>query len=313
MTRHAALILGILASLLTTAAAQDKPATAPDTSLPPAEGAEQQARVELTLARIRLELVLARKAIDQGQLESAARRALRVQALLGRLPDDVDAGAEALQVEAILARARKAGVEVDALAALAAAPIAHADDAARPAVPASADLTRQKLRQQRLASDRVRVLTSADEAGIVPLAEITYPPDWPRRVASRARFRGGQIARSGSWIDDKGYERYVAIYDVHDLIYVPPDFQPPFSLVLPEALRNTLDRAALRDRSQIFGGYAEDLAAGIPLLRFFGGVDEYAFRGPAYSEQRLEQIVQMMQAFTQRSDESKMIVLPPAP
>lgn len=299
-----------VAVVLAPAVAQDtqqttRPAAAAD--------AEQQARAELTLARVRLELVLAREALNAGRSAEAARRALRVQSLIRRLPAGFDAEAESLQAEGILARARKAGVDVDALAAVANQPIASVESQGQSAVPASGSLEHQKQIRQRVERDRVRMLHSADEVQIVPLGEISYPPDWPERVAARERYRGGQIARSASWIDDKGNERHVAIYDIRDLIYVPPDFQPPFSLVLPEELRNVQDREALRLRSQIFNGYAEDLAAGIPLLRFFGGVDDYEFRGSKYSTERQKHIAEMIRAFTQRSDESKIILVPPGP
>ncbi len=302
---------------LLTVAALSVPAVAqdaePTTRSAATADAEPQARGELTLARVRLELVLSRKALDAGRVAEAARRALRVQSLLGRLPAGLDAGAESLQAEGILARARKAGVDVEALATLVNQPIASIESRPPAAVPASAGPKRQKQVRLRVETDRVRVLHSTDEVQIVPLGEISYPPDWPERVARRERYRGGQVARSASWIDDQGRERYVAIYDIHDLIYVPPDFQPPFSLVLPEELRNQLDREALRLRSQIFNGYAEDLAAGIPLLRFFGGVDDYEFRGPKYSTERQKHIAEMIRAFTQRSDESKIILVPPGP
>ena len=64
---------------------------------------------------------------------------------------------------------------------------------------------------------------------------------------------------------------------------------------LAERMRNLQDRQALRWRSMVFGGYPEDLAAGIPLLRYFGGVDEWA--ESRYSPERQEQIVDMIRGF----------------
>jgi hypothetical protein len=87
----------------------------------------------------------------------------------------------------------------------------------------------------------------------------------------------------------------VALYDIRDLIYVAPDFQPPMGVTVGEQLRNLFDREALRWRSEIFGGLPEDLAAGIPLLRYFGGIDDRA--GPRYSAERQQHIVDMIKAF----------------
>jgi hypothetical protein len=161
-------------------------------------------------------------------------------------------------------------------------------------------------------ADEARLLTQADEARVVPDGDVAYPDDWPEKVARRGEYAGGQIARSPSWIDQDGREWYVAIYDIRDLIYVPPDFQPPFSLDLVESARNELDRHALRWHSGVFRGYyPAEIAAGIPLLRYFGGVDDFALRGPKYSVERQRQIVEMIRAFTAQLTERKIISLEP--
>lgn len=165
--------------------------------------------------------------------------------------------------------------------------------------------------QHAYSADETRRLLQADEARVGPEQEIAYPDDWPERMARRERYAGGEMARSGSSVDANGREWYTAVYDVRDLTYVPPDFQPSFELLSSDEVRNATDREALRQRSQIFSGYAEDLAAGIPLLRFFGGVDDYAFRGPKYSIEKQRQIMQMIEAFTQRTGEAKVVPLPP--
>jgi hypothetical protein len=159
-------------------------------------------------------------------------------------------------------------------------------------------------------SDELRRLVEADELRVAPARETSYPDDWKERVARRARYAGGEIARSPSWTGSDGREWYAAMYDIRELTYVPPDFAPAFSLDPVEDLRNTLDRDALRQRSQIFSGTAEDLAAGIPLLRFFGGVDDFAFRGPMYSREKAAQIAEQVKAFTTQVNESKVILVP---
>ena len=161
-------------------------------------------------------------------------------------------------------------------------------------------------------ADEVRMLNAADEARVIPDGDVAYADDWPERIAGRRQYEGGQIARTPSWTDAEGNEWFAAIYDVSDLIYVPPDFQIPGGFSLAEDTRNFLDRAALRDRSQIFGGYAEDLAMGLPLLRYFGGIDDFAYRGPKYSVERQQQIVAQINAFLDRESQAKIIVIPPA-
>lgn len=159
-------------------------------------------------------------------------------------------------------------------------------------------------------SDELRRLVEADEARVAPAREIGYPDDWKERVARRARFADGQAARTSSWTGTDGKEWYAALYDIRELTYVPPDFAPSFSLDPVEDLRNTLDREALRQRSQIFSGTAEDLAAGIPLLRFFGGVDDFAYRGPMYSREKAAQIAEQVKAWTTQLNEPKVILVP---
>jgi hypothetical protein len=108
------------------------------------------------------------------------------------------------------------------------------------------------------------------------------------------------VARSPSWFDKDGREWYVAIYDVHDLIYVPPDFLRSAWVAdhrfRPQMLR---DREALRDNSFLFRGWNgwESLEFGIPLLRYFGGVDPWIDRGPKYSPEKQRELVRMIQAF----------------
>jgi hypothetical protein len=332
--------------------------------------AEREARISLTLAQTRLELVLARKSLRTHQVRDAAIRAQRVLNLLKELPPEVDAGEYELQAEGILARAEKAGVDVAALGEQDAGNRSRsglddyldrqaraAEEVGRRYTGADRDtidtrvdaetLRRRTLRRQvpgdygyrpgkeifdtdailerdrqRLyyedalaqaySADAARLLTEADEARVAPVGEIAYPDDWPEKVAKRAKYAGGEMARSESWIDRDGREWYVAVYDIRDLIYVPPDFQPTFSLDPAEELRNTLDRHALRWGHGFFGGLsAWDLDVTIPLMRYFGGVDDYAWRGPKYSAERQEQIVEMIKAFTTRSTEAKVIPLAP--
>ncbi|MCG3126504.1 MAG: hypothetical protein CHACPFDD_01340 [Phycisphaerae bacterium] len=144
-------------------------------------------------------------------------------------------------------------------------------------------------------TDEARRLTEVDETRVTPEGDVAFPDDWPEKMARRAKYRGGVVARSPNWTDKDGREWYLAVYDIHDLIYEPPNFQATDGLPLTLRLQNDLDRAALRERSQIFSGYADDLAAGIPLLRYFGGVDSI---GGYYNLGRQAEIVDMIRRFS---------------
>ena len=122
------------------------------------------------------------------------------------------------------------------------------------------------------------------------------------------------MAKSPSWYDDQGREWYVAVYDIHDLIYVPPDFGLENQFMAnPFAHRNALDRSYLWQRGLPYlgwgGQYGDDL---IPLLRYFGGVNAWIDRGPKYSLERQEQVVKMIEAFTGTPSDQIISLPPPA-
>lgn len=318
--------------------------------------AEARASAEAALANARLELIRGRKADKNNEPHKAAEHAGRALHYLAAIPTSVDVSDYQLQSEGLLARARKAGIDVDAIlaepalgqmqsqpaaskgeaisittippasgasdagappTATTAAPTAIALDSNRAAPTAApihnddvTGLPHQVRQRERIATDDVRHLVEADDARITPDGEVGYPADWKQRVARRQKNAGGEIAKSDSWRDADGRERYVAIYDVRDVTYVAPDFRP-MSLTIAESLRDTLDRDALRHRSLIFGGDALDLAQGIPLLHYFGGVDEMALRGPKYSAQRQRDVVEMIKGVTSHDAENKVVLLDP--
>lgn len=149
------------------------------------------------------------------------------------------------------------------------------------------------------ADSEVNRLIEADEARVAPSGDISYPDDWPQRIARREKYKGGVIARSPSWTDNDGREWYLAVYDINDLIYEVPDFHPRHNLDPYDSLQSTLNLDALRRHSEIFSGYADDLAAGIPLLRYFagGGIDDLDFRGPKYNLAKQREIVELINKF----------------
>lgn len=128
-----------------------------------------------------------------------------------------------------------------------------------------------------LRQNRVNWILTANEAAIAPFTDsLTYPADWPQRVAKRTKYRDGVIFEGQPFTGDDGQTYFTAIYDLGDLVHPIPNFYAAYPGSSREQRQQDLDRAALRDRSQIFNGYAHDLAAGLPLLHFFGGIDHNA-------------------------------------
>jgi hypothetical protein len=299
---------------------------------------EQRARTDLQVAEARLELILARKALRNQQHSEAAERAQRALGLLRALPPGVDASAYELQAEGILARSQGAGTNGASLNGMTQAGAVNGapesgtvlicdddddeedDDCDDDNLDTPeyryyrAQLAHQGRVREALAATEVRELTAVDELRVVPPGDVFYPVDWMERMARRSQYADGAIARSPTWTGQDGQEWQVVIYDVSDITYVTPDFQVPGGFGLVENLYNALDRDALRQHSQIFSGYAEDLAAGIPLLNYFGGgIDPLLLRGPKYSIERQEQIVQMINAVLDRTEKPTVISLPPRP
>ena len=95
-----------------------------------------------------------------------------------------------------------------------------------------------------------------------------------------------------------GREWYVALYDIGDLTREPAYFPAPIGHPV-WATQAALDRQALREYSYIFRGTAADLAAGLPLLRYFGGVCDVDLR-PRHSRAEQERIVKLIRAFTEQ-------------
>ncbi len=131
---------------------------------------------------------------------------------------------------------------------------------------------------QALAAARADVILTAAESALPPSANggMTFPTDWADRSARRSKYRDGVIYRTPDFTGPDGQTYYTAIYDLGDLVHPVPNFYAPWALTGWQQRVQMEDRAALRNRSQIFNGYADDLAAGLPLLHFFGGIDNYA-------------------------------------
>jgi hypothetical protein len=57
-----------------------------------------------------------------------------------------------------------------------------------------------------------------------------------------------------------------------------------------------MDREWIRRRSMMFGGYASDLAAGIPVLQYYGGIDNWA-TSPRSDPYELERVLRTIDTF----------------
>jgi hypothetical protein len=300
---------------------------------------ERAARDDLTLARVRLEIISARRELrDAATMESAARRAQRALQLLRTVSPDRDTSELELQGEGVLARAARAGVvierEAGAGASSAGASVGNGSLSAcdrpcdRCGGPACRHAggpdtpTRRRLEQNSeswraqdwiktaTAETELRALRSADEAGKAPRGDVEYPPDWPERTRRRAAQQGAGMISSPSWVGADGRQWNATVYDITDLTYVPPDFTSAVGVNPALDAANALDRDALRLRSMIFSGDARDLAAGLPLLNYLGGVDPYLIRGPKYSRERQQAIVDLIDGFLSRPDTARVISIP---
>ena len=125
---------------------------------------------------------------------------------------------------------------------------------------------------------------------------MVYPRDWESR-ATRAPDRSGILFEGPPHEDDRGQVVQTVIYDVRSLLHPRLHFQYIPGSDLYSITQSTADREALRRGSDIFNGYAEDLAEGIPMLGQFGGSGNW----PATfgdGEQEMDELVRIISALT---------------
>ena len=144
--------------------------------------------------------------------------------------------------------------------------------------------------------NRTEWFLNNNEASMAPTTDMTFPADWQERTARRARYREGVIYESQPFTGPDGQTYTTVIYDLGDLVHPVPDFPATYTGLAWDQRNEMLDRQYLRERSQIFNGYADDLAAGLPLLQFFGGIDTDAYR-PRTDRAETERIIQTIERF----------------
>ncbi len=127
---------------------------------------------------------------------------------------------------------------------------------------------------------------------------LAYPDDWAAKTARRKAHRDGRRWKGPNRTTKDGKTFYTAIYDVSDLLLIPPArFRPAPETNTQLAIMNALDRHALRENSMIFRGTAEDLAAGLPLLQYFGGLHSSTGSNSAADYRReADRLVQLLDA-----------------
>ncbi len=123
----------------------------------------------------------------------------------------------------------------------------------------------------------------------MPEADLAYPHDWAEKTARRSEYRDGVIHEGAPFVGPDGQTYQTVIYDLAELVHPVPNFYAAYPGTAREQRMQSLDRHYIRERSMIFNGWPEDLAAGLPLLHFFGGIDNNAFstRTDPYETQRI--------------------------
>jgi len=293
------------------------------------EGRDLQ--IEEVIRSVRLGMVQAREALRHGDAELAASQIAQSREKLAGLPRGVDVAPYHHELARLEAAARRRNARPPAGAAVAGnpgdagvMPLPPVDGAVR--VPNNADVDpagpyapngrfvdpddltdlaaddpsfryQRAIARAAAAARTQRFLDVEQDVAELNNDGPTYPDDWPQRTARRARYRHGEIYRGPSTKNENGEEVYTAIYDLGDLVHPVPNFA---SLDWDPRIRAqaVLDRDAIRRYSWMFRGDAADLAAGLPVLQFYGGIDNWA-AGPRTDPAELERVLITIDAFMQ--------------
>lgn len=270
--------------------------------------AQARAESELAIGEVHLGLLRARARLAQGRIDDAVAAANATLDKLAALPADADRDALRASLEAVKAQARSQQAAVAAGPARRATPLTMSDlgtNVAATAVGAPSRAAAQNVTADAstpspaasnaganlevgigLRSGPVRVdaqFAAYEQSRLVRWGEdpaiwnriITYPPDWAELTRMRAAWADGLLYRGPEFVGADGQTQYTAIYNTADLTADVPHFNSAPVLDLHAMMQAHADRVALRQSSDVFTGSVADLAAGIPLLSFFGGVDEY--------------------------------------
>ena len=236
---------------------------------------EKKARIELVVRAVHLRTLQARGLLLRGRHTEAMIIANELIEKVNRLPEgaDRDALIGPLREIADLATGRRTAVQRSE------APRRYLPGRRSRTVDETIARDTERLIEQGdirrgYKSDEAEQLTDVDRSRRIPSGLMTYPDDWLDITERRKQYADGLLYKGKPFRGKDGQMRYTAVYDLRDLLTVAPDFLDSPEMDLAVVVRNAADRYALQWRSPIFAGYAEDLAAGAPLLQFFGGLDE---------------------------------------
>ncbi|MCG3129539.1 MAG: hypothetical protein FLDDKLPJ_00272 [Phycisphaerae bacterium] len=270
--------------------------------------AQARAESELAIGEVHLGLLRARARLAQGRVDDAVAAANAALDKLAVLPADSDREALRASLDAVMVQARSHrtpapagpvrrstphvmsdlgtndGTPADGSPPQTAAPnaVATTSEPPHPASDAGASLEvgiglrsgPVRVDAQFAAYEQSRLARWGEDPAIWNRV-VTYPPDWAELTRMRAAWADGLLYRGSEFVGEDGQTKYTAIYDTADLTADVPHFNSAPVLDLHAMMQAHADRVALRQSSDIFTGSVADLAAGIPLLSFFGGVDEY--------------------------------------
>lgn len=262
--------------------------------------AERAAEIELAVGAIRLTLLRARTQLVRDHYDDAIELAWKGLEATHRLPDDVDRESLVGDLEQVIVDARaerggrKASSEDPTRQSTSEQELIEAQRELEQAregkpeyVPGVSDISDvdAELRDEariRAQADLDRAYKT-DEADLlargghdrrIPDGMLVFPQDWKQRRPARAGARNGIMYEGPAFKDADGQLKQTVVYDIQSLVFPVPQFRDFPVLDLRVTTREIADRDALRFHSEIFSGYARDLAAGLPLLVFFGGIDD---------------------------------------
>jgi len=293
----------------------------------------QQDAIEVDRAfrAVQLDIIQARQAVKDGDASLAQSKHDHAQATLAALPRDIDVSVYTRQLASLKGSIQKRAKQESAksepagegartenvgghhksapnTAENAPALLSDGDPQSGEIVDSQSAMSDDQKRhaydysiQEALKKTRADYLISNNEAALPPspyVNDMTFPADWHQKIARRARYRDGVIYETPPFKGQDGQTYITAIYDLGDLVHPVPNFMASYPGTARQQRTEELDRMYLRMRSQIFNGFPEDLAAGMPLLHYFGGINNNAI-SPRYDPREQDRIIRTIEQFIQ--------------
>lgn len=254
---------------------------------------QRKAEVDLIVRAVHLRSLQAEAMLIQGRNADALDVVDELIEKISRLPKDVDRNSMLKGLRNLANRATGRRTARDRMFT----PRRYVPGRAGPSVAESVARDAERLVEEGdvrrgYKSDEAQTLLDAGRDRRIPQGLLTYPDDWPEITRRRKDYADGTYYKSEPFRGPDGQMVYTAIYDLRELMMEVPDFTDAPEMDLEVTIRNLGDRYWLQRRSQIYGGWADDLAAGVPLMRFFGGIDESNIPpSPNAARQRYQEIM----------------------